>query len=133
VSGERLFVYGTLRTGREPAAIRAVARTLRRCGAARLRGRLYDLGPYPGAIADPAAAWVHGEIVELTAASPPLAWFDAYEEFDPAQPDRGGYRRERHAVETDAGPVACWVYLLVREPAGAPRIASGEWRGPRSG
>jgi gamma-glutamylcyclotransferase (GGCT)/AIG2-like uncharacterized protein YtfP len=131
VSAERFFVYGTLRPGRAPTALGEVVRTLRAVGAARLRGRLYDLGPYPGAIADPSAAdWIHGEVVECTADSPPLAWFDAYEDVVPDAPERGIFRRERHAVETDAGPVECWVYLLVRAPTAAPRIASGEWSGP---
>ena len=129
MSGERLFVYGTLRAGHEPAAIRDVVRTLRRGGAARLRGRLYDLGPYPGAIADSAADWIHGEIVELTAASPPLAWFDAYEDCVPGAPETGVFRRERHRVETGTGAVECWVYVLVREPPASAQIASGEWRG----
>ena len=122
MSGERLFVYGTLRPGRAPADVAPAVLTLRLVASARLRGRLYDCGAHPGAIADGAApGWIHGEVVERTAASPPLAWFDAYE--------GGTFRRERHAVETGAGPIECWVYVLVREPPPSARIASGEWRG----
>jgi gamma-glutamylcyclotransferase (GGCT)/AIG2-like uncharacterized protein YtfP len=48
-------VYGTLRPGRAPAAVAAVVATLRPLGAARVRGRLYDLGAYPGAVPDSGA------------------------------------------------------------------------------
>jgi gamma-glutamylcyclotransferase (GGCT)/AIG2-like uncharacterized protein YtfP len=120
VSGDRLFVYGTLRPGRAPAAVAEAVRTLRVVASARLRGWLYDCGAHPGAITDRAApGWIRGEVVERTAASPPLAWFDAYE--------GRTFRRERHAVETSAGMVECWVYVLVREPPPSARIASGEW------
>jgi gamma-glutamylcyclotransferase (GGCT)/AIG2-like uncharacterized protein YtfP len=130
VSGDRFFVYGTLRPGRAPGEVAQAVRTLRVVARARLRGRLYDCGTHPGAIADGAApGWIVGEVVECTADSPPLAWFDAYEECVPAAPETGTFRRERHWVETGAGPVECWVYVLVREPPAAPCIASGEWRG----
>jgi gamma-glutamylcyclotransferase (GGCT)/AIG2-like uncharacterized protein YtfP len=128
---DAFFVYGTLRPGRAPAALADVVATLRRVGSGRLRGRLWDLGPHPGGCADPAApGWIHGDVVERTAASPPLAWFDAYEEFDPAAPDRSPFRRERHPIETEDGRVECWVYLLAREPDGRPLVAGGEWKGP---
>jgi gamma-glutamylcyclotransferase (GGCT)/AIG2-like uncharacterized protein YtfP len=121
VSGERLFVYGTLRPGRAPAEVADAVRTLRVVASARLRGRLYDCGAHPGAIADRAApGWIVGDVVERTAASPPLAWFDAYE--------GGTFRRERHTVETGTGAVDCWVWVLASEPSASAEIAGGEWR-----
>ena len=121
MSAERLFVYGTLRPGRAPRAIAAIVATLRSLGPARVRGRLYDLGEHPGAILDPAAGgFIDGEVVECADGGPALAWFDAYEGAE--------FRRERATVELAGRSVACWVYVLVREPASAPRIASGIWR-----
>lgn len=122
----RLFVYGTLRPAFAPASLAEVVSTFRPLGAARLRGRLYDLGPYTGAVADPSAdSWVHGEIVEATAATPSLAWFDRYEDFDPAAPERSEFVRVRHSFDTAQGAVPCWVYVLARVPAGARPVASG--------
>jgi gamma-glutamylcyclotransferase (GGCT)/AIG2-like uncharacterized protein YtfP len=103
-------VYGTLRPGHAPPAIAAVVATLRSVAPARLRGRLYDLGPYTGAVFDPSAPdFVHGEVVETGPDSPPLAWFDAYEGDE--------FRRERHEVETaSGGRLTCWSYALAHEP-----------------
>ncbi len=125
MSAERLFVYGTLRPGRAPRSIADVVATLRSLGAARVRGRLYDLGAFPGAALDSAAdGFVHGEVIEFSEGSPPLAWFDDYEGAE--------FRRERIDVDLAGRRVACWVYVLVRERDPAQRIASGLW-GPRDG
>jgi gamma-glutamylcyclotransferase (GGCT)/AIG2-like uncharacterized protein YtfP len=122
----RLFVYGTLRPSLAPAALADVVSTFRALGTARMRGRLYDLGPYTGAVRDDAVdGWVHGEIVESTAATPPLAWFDHYEDYDPAAPERSVFVREEQAIETEGGSRRCWVYVLARVPPGAALVASG--------
>lgn len=129
----RLFAYGTLRPGRAPAGLARQVATLRSVAPARMRGVLYDLGTFPGAVHEPAApGFVHGDVVELGPQSPPLAFFDLYEEIHPAHPERSLYRRDWIAVETaDGRALECWVYVLQRVPPGVPRIASGEWTGPR--
>jgi len=132
-----LFVYGTLRPDRAPPALAAVTRSLRRLEPARVRGRLYDLGDHPGAVLDERAGWIEGELVALGPASPPLAWFDAYEGYEPdrgsgPKPDdlgRSLFRREQTVATAASGRlVSCWVYVCVRPPAGARRIADGIWR-----
>jgi len=125
-----LFVYGTLRPGRAPRAVRAVVATLRPVATGRVRGRLYDLGEFPGAILDEAApGLVHGDVVELSAVSPALAWFDEYEGFDASAPERSRFVRERCEAETAAGRISCWIWVLARAPARARVIESGEWHG----
>ncbi len=47
---EHLFLYGTLLPGQAPAEVSGVMRQLRRIGKATMRGSIYDLGEYPGAI-----------------------------------------------------------------------------------
>ena len=122
----RLFVYGTLRPAHAPPSLAEVVATFRPLGPARIRGRLYDLGPYTGAVADSRAeSWVHGEIVEATAATPPLAWFDHYEDYEPASPERSVFLREQHMLEAARGAVPCWIYVLARIPAGARQVESG--------
>src|SRR5439155_1043404 len=49
---ELVFLYGTLIPGQEPAEMTPVVTRLRRIGPARVKGRLYDFGEYPGAILD---------------------------------------------------------------------------------
>jgi glycerophosphoryl diester phosphodiesterase len=119
-----LFVYGTLRPALAPSAIAAVVGTLRSLGPARVRGRLYDLGRYPAAIADPGEeGWIEGELVVLGPESPPLAWFDAYEGWDPAAPASALFRRERvEAVDGAGRAVSCWMWSYARALGGARRI-----------
>lgn len=75
-----LFVYGTLRRAQgNPFAAR-----LERCGAwlgpALLRGRLYALAHYPGAVASPmASGCVRGEVFRLPPRDHLLRFLDRYE------------------------------------------------------
>jgi gamma-glutamylcyclotransferase (GGCT)/AIG2-like uncharacterized protein YtfP len=116
----KLFVYGTLKPGRSSILH---ARSL---GVARVRGRLYDCGAYPGAVLDPAAPdFVHGEVVEAGDDAALLAALDDYEGAE--------FRREPIAVLTDDGRRHdCWIYVLAREPAALDAIASGRWDPPDS-
>lgn len=124
-----LFVYGTLRPALAPPAIAGVVSTLRSLGPARVRGRLYDLGRYPGAVADPAApTWIEGELVARGPDSPPIAWFDAYEGWDPAAPASALFRRERaEAVDAAGACIPCWIWCYARPVDEARRVASGAW------
>lgn len=110
----KLFVYGTLKPRSDDPRARVH-------GAARLRGRLWDLGAYPGAILDPdAPGFVHGEVIDGGDDATLLARLDAYEGAE--------YRRDRVRVQTDDGcQYDCWIYVLVAEPLGARRIESGVW------
>jgi gamma-glutamylcyclotransferase (GGCT)/AIG2-like uncharacterized protein YtfP len=110
----KLFVYGTLRPRRGE-------RSARVHGAARLRGRLWDLGAYPGAMLDSEApGFVHGEVIDGGDDAELLARLDAYEGAE--------YRRDRVTLQTDDGrQYACWIWVLVTEPPDAPRIESGVW------
>lgn len=101
-----LFAYGTLGPGGvscpgegawEPDAV---------------RGRLYDLGPYPGLVDldDPSAGWVEGH-------TRPVTLTELVERLDPYEGVASGlYRRE--ATRTRAGRMV-WVYVYQRPlPAG---------------
>jgi gamma-glutamylcyclotransferase (GGCT)/AIG2-like uncharacterized protein YtfP len=123
-----LFAYGTLLGGLRPAAIARVADRLAVVGPATVRGRLYDLGEYPGLVLDPAANDVHGAIFTVPDDAV-LAALDAYEGFEPDRRDRSLFVRTR-VVATLADGRSCdsFVYVYNRDPAGAPVIASGRYR-----
>jgi gamma-glutamylcyclotransferase (GGCT)/AIG2-like uncharacterized protein YtfP len=127
---EPLFVYGTLRPALAPVAIATVVRTLRPLGRARVRGRLYEVGRFPAAVPDAAAkAWIEGELLGLGPDSPPLAWFDAYEGYEPDAPAHSLFRRERASALDAAGrEIACWIYAWARSVDDLERIESGAWR-----
>jgi gamma-glutamylcyclotransferase (GGCT)/AIG2-like uncharacterized protein YtfP len=121
VSVRRLFVYGTLRRGApmhgllEPGA--------RFVGPARFRGRLYDLGAFPGVVASRRAAdVVHGELFELTGPDPEAA-LDALDRYE----GRFFHRVEVDVETAERGVERAWIYLYRGELARSRRIASGDF------
>jgi gamma-glutamylcyclotransferase (GGCT)/AIG2-like uncharacterized protein YtfP len=106
-----LFVYGTLRRGCDNRYARLLAEQGRFVGVARIPGRLYDLGSYPGAVAsDQPDQWIHGEVFSVDNAL--LTALDEYE----------GAEFERAMVPA----IGCWIYWYVGSAPGR-LIASGDW------
>ena len=130
----QLFVYGTLRPGLARDGLAAPLQALRHLGAARVRGRLLDLGAYPGAVLDAGAAGeIVGELLEVTQAEL-LAALDAYEGFDPLRPEDSLFvRTEATARCEDGREIRCQIYVYVQARNGAAEVPDGEWRGRGSG
>jgi len=124
-----LFAYGTLQPGLAPTKIARVAAKLRPVGEGFVRGTLYDLGGYPGALADPRAeSKIAGMVMELPEDQDMLERLDMYEGFDPKAPETSEYIRERQIVELKTGgTVECWFYRYNREPRDVDRVESGAW------
>lgn len=118
---EYLFAYGTLQPGLAPREIASVVEKLRPMGDGFLFGKLYDRGSYPGAVIDPASAWVvYGMVYELPEDAGILDRLDAYE--------GGEYARIEQIVTLEAGGVlTCWVYDYLGKPSEDRLIASGRW------
>ena len=110
-----LFAYGTL-VPAEPAR-----RSAEGWEPDAVRGRLYDLGPYPGLLDldDPAASWVGG-FVRPVSERELIGRLDPYEGVD-----EGLYRRER--TTTRAGRLA-WVYVYDRPLPDGARGPIPYWR-----
>jgi gamma-glutamylcyclotransferase (GGCT)/AIG2-like uncharacterized protein YtfP len=118
----RVFVYGTLRRGGRndihryqplPSFITS----------ARVRGRLYHLGRYPGLLLGN-GDWVQGEVYEVTPSV--LVQLDHLEGLLP-QPS-GEYHRRTVAVDTPDGPLLCLLYEI--DPTriqGCTWIEHGDW------
>jgi gamma-glutamylcyclotransferase (GGCT)/AIG2-like uncharacterized protein YtfP len=117
-----LFVYGTLRPGHAPSEIAVEVRRLREVGRATVRGGVYDLGAYPGAVLDESAATaIDGRVLHLTADASVLAALDAYEGFDPADAVHSLFLRTRTVVTLrDGRRLACWIYVWNGDPRTAP-------------
>jgi gamma-glutamylcyclotransferase (GGCT)/AIG2-like uncharacterized protein YtfP len=133
---EYIFFYGTLWTGtgnpRIDALVRAHCRVVAR---GRIRGRLYDLGDYPGVVAtERARERVFGMVYSLRDAGRCLPELDRYEDYDPAYPERGAFvRRMTRVTRADRrGELDAWVYFLNRRIVRAPRILSGDYCRHRS-
>ncbi len=126
---EYLFLYGTLLPNKAPTETALLVNRLRRVGPARVAGRLYDLGEYPGAILDPAAKTsIHGELFELPEDPAILRKFDRYEEFDRENRENSLFIRTRTRVKTEDGRMReSWVYVYNQNPGRAPRIVDGDY------
>ena len=120
MSRHLVFVYGSLRRGN------AGAMSVRFPDAAyvakgNVRGRLYDLGAYPGLLLDDAAPMVTGEVYEVD--DDTLGRLDEFE----LTSDYG-----RRQVEVEHGPerADCWVYVPERDAeffSEYELIESGDW------
>jgi gamma-glutamylcyclotransferase (GGCT)/AIG2-like uncharacterized protein YtfP len=129
VSG-RLFLYGTLLPELARPALAAHVARLTPLGPATVRGRLYDLGPYPGLILDAIPAGpVAGELFALPADPAVLRALDEYEGYDPTGPAACLFRRvECEATVPGGGTVPCWVYVYAGDVSRAEPVAGGDYR-----
>jgi gamma-glutamylcyclotransferase (GGCT)/AIG2-like uncharacterized protein YtfP len=116
-----LFAYGTLQAGLAPPEVAPIIAKLRPLGEGFVDGKLYDLGDYPGAVIDPASAWIiHGTVYELPEDAEILCRLDAYE-----GPEY--VRIEQLVTLTAGGEVNCWVYDFQGKPGEERFIESGRW------
>ncbi len=116
-----LFIYGTLHPDRAPREIAPVARRLKPLSVAIIRGRLLDLGEYPGLIlhdpldsSAPDPPTVPGELFEVPDLAT-LAALDRYEDFRADDPATSLFLRvEAQVTLHDGQTVMCWVYVYNR-------------------
>ena len=114
-----LFVYGTLMQGEANAHhLAGVPRA-----AGMVRAALHDCGPYPALSLG--EGQVQGELVELPLER--LAGMDALEGSAPGGAPGGMYRRTVLPVQTKAGMVRAFAYVM-DDTGHLPRIAAGDWR-----
>ena len=130
----RLFVYGTLRKGSRNSMHHMLAPGATLVGRGRMRGRLFDLGEYPGFVPSDEGAWVHGEVYTLRTGSDTLARLDDYEGCGSKDlPPREFERVRREAVMTGGARLQVWVYVYKGPVTGIREIASGDYCSPREG
>jgi gamma-glutamylcyclotransferase (GGCT)/AIG2-like uncharacterized protein YtfP len=125
-----LFLYGTLLPDHAPLSMVKVVRRLHLIGPAQVRGRLYDLGRYPGAVLDHTGAnTISGQVFVIPEQDAELlALLDGYEQFNPADQKNSLFvRKECHAVTADGRTLKCWIYAYNRGIGSARLIASGNY------
>jgi gamma-glutamylcyclotransferase (GGCT)/AIG2-like uncharacterized protein YtfP len=125
-----LFAYGTLQPGLAPKSMAHSTSKLRAVGPGFVRGVLYDLGRYPGAIADAGAAGrISGTVMELPDEGEVMRALDEYEGFDPQSPETSEFIRERQEVAmANGGTLMCWFYRYNGPLGEAQIIVNGSWR-----
>jgi gamma-glutamylcyclotransferase (GGCT)/AIG2-like uncharacterized protein YtfP len=121
-----LFVYGTLLIADNQFA-RYMNQHAKFYRSGKFKGKLYDLGSYPGAILHTdAQGFVHGSIYHI---NNPEAWaiLDEYEGISPTEPHPQQYTREQINIETDEGAIKSWIYLYNWPVEKHRLIASGNY------
>ncbi len=122
-----LFVYGTLRRNRRGRLHPLLRGRARYVGPASVRGRLYDLGRYPGLLLA-GNDRVSGELYRLP--DPCSAWpaLDRYEECDPSDPQAEYVRRLIPVHRPGGTTVDAWCYLYNRPLLPRQRVHGGDYR-----
>ena len=123
-----LFSYGTLLPEHAPREIAPTVRRLRRVGQGFVRGKLYDLGDYPGAVLTRNGPLIRGLVFELPDDPSVLEQLDRYEEFDSSRPNGSLFVRKRRVVNLQNGKkIVCWIYTYNGSTDTASPLPSGRY------
>ncbi|SEB82049.1 gamma-glutamylcyclotransferase family protein [Terriglobus roseus] len=111
-----LFVYGTLHPDRAPAEVRHLTRQFVSLGTGTVKGRLLDLGEYPGLVFDGELESVPGEVFAIPEGPEMLRALDEYEGFTEHKDAGSLFVRELRDVRmTHGGIERHWVYRYNRQ------------------
>jgi gamma-glutamylcyclotransferase (GGCT)/AIG2-like uncharacterized protein YtfP len=128
ITNNYLFVYGTLLDDGNEFAI-YLKNNCSYYAEGRFKGRLYDIGEYPGAVADSdSAGYIYGSIYVMNNATEALKLLDDYEGFGDEQEQPNLFVRRIIEVETGNELVKCEVYLYNLNVDGLREIEDGNYR-----
>jgi gamma-glutamylcyclotransferase (GGCT)/AIG2-like uncharacterized protein YtfP len=123
-----LFVYGTLLDENNSFAAYLRENSVFYC-LGKIRGQLYDIGNYPGAVsATGENDFVYGSVYILNDAPIVLGELDDYEGFGNSFAQPNEFVRDLTIVESENGPIECWIYLYNHPAASLKRIKSGKYK-----
>ncbi len=127
-TGANLFVYGTLRKGFPSHELLQRLRA-RFVATAYLRGQLYDLGEYPGAVESADARdRIYGEVYWLPHSARAFSVLDKFEGFDPLRPRFNLFERKKTRVTLAGGAeTEAWIYWLHGFRRSGRRVPSGDY------
>lgn len=125
----KLFVYGSLRSGFHSPAYEYISRYFSLCSAAKVKGKLYDMGEFPAAVPTDEECYITGELYEVKQVNEfswAIAQLDDYEgvHVEPGEPQL--YVRETAQVTGPSGTETAWIYWYHGDVSGKPLIASGD-------
>jgi len=125
-----LFVYGSLRSGFKSPAYEYISRFFSFVGEARVKGKLYDLGEFPGGVYSAGDNYISGELYAIKN-EPEFAWaiaqLDDYEGISVEANEIPLYKRELVDVfMDDIATTFAWIYWYSGDVAGKPLIESGD-------
>ena len=124
-----LFVYGSLRKGFQSSAYEYISRYFNFFGEAKVKGKLFDLGEYPGAVPTQEDSFIKGELYVIkneNEFSWAIAQLDDYEGVPVESHERPLYRREIADIFINDAIVPAWIYWYNGDVNGKPLISSGD-------
>jgi len=124
-----LFVYGTLRKGFSLSIPETIAADIEWVGYSEVKGRLYDIGKYPGAVPDDTGdSIVYGEIVKVKNHVNVFGFLDNYEGYDAGDSDASEYCRSKEWFNLEGGVrVEAWIYWYNFEVTDKKRIGENDY------
>jgi gamma-glutamylcyclotransferase (GGCT)/AIG2-like uncharacterized protein YtfP len=127
ITNQFLFVYGTLlQPGNEFAAY--LNQHCEFISAGKIKGGLYDIGEYPGAVIDNShVSYIYGNIFRMDDPDAILKVIDDYEGIGVLYSYPEEYTREQVEVKTSNGIVNCWMYLYNLPVAAYRPVISGNY------
>jgi gamma-glutamylcyclotransferase (GGCT)/AIG2-like uncharacterized protein YtfP len=124
-----VFVYGSLRRGFQGTAYEYISRYFNFFGEAKVKGRLFDLGEYPGAVPTQDDLFIRGELYIVkneNEFSWAIAQLDDYEGVLVEPNEKPMYRREIADIYVNDAIVPAWIYWYNGNVNDKPVISSGD-------
>ena len=124
-----LFVYGSLRSGFKSPAYEYISGFFSFIAEAKVKGKLFDLGPYPAGIPTDEDNFIVGELYTITHESE-FSWaigqLDDYEGTSAEADEVSLYKRELVNVFVNDSVVPAWIYWYTGNVQNKPLIESGD-------
>jgi gamma-glutamylcyclotransferase (GGCT)/AIG2-like uncharacterized protein YtfP len=125
----KLFVYGSLRSGFKHPAYEYISKYFILLGNAKVRGRLFDMGSYPAAVASNDDAFIVGELYELKNEAG-FSWaFEQLDDYEGVHGEDGQppmYVRQLSTVYYNDQTTTAWIYWFNGSIDDQPLIPSGD-------
>lgn len=126
---DKLFVYGSLRSGFGQPAYTYLAKYFHLLGNAVVKGKLYDMGQFAAAKPTDEPRLIHGELYEINQMDEfdwAMGQLDEYEGICVEPGEKPLYYREAVTVAIDSIEFTAWIYWFNGDTAGYPEIMSGD-------
>jgi gamma-glutamylcyclotransferase (GGCT)/AIG2-like uncharacterized protein YtfP len=126
MNNDLLFVYGSLLYDNNEFG-HYLMHNANFVGPALFKGRLYDSGEYPGALADNNGYDIKGSVYQLREVNAALAVLDDYEGFGADQEQPNLFIRKPITAICNNKPIDCWIYLYNLPIEYLTEITSGDY------
>lgn len=122
-----LFVYGTLRKDFFLPLREKIATDIQWMDYAKIKGQLFNIGEYPGAVPHH-VGYIHGEIIKVLAPQKVFRILDDYEGYKQGAEKVAEYRRKKEIAEMENGTfVNVWIYWYNFPLGSAERIRGSDY------